>query len=233
MRVPSPGEVQVWQADVSAADAHAYALLSPDEQARADRFRRAPDRARFVASHAALRHVLARYVGIRPVDLRFGVAELGKPFLLALDGAPDLRFSLAHSGALALVAVAVGQEVGVDVEAERPLPDVLRLARRVAAPHEREALAACDADEQRRAFFRLWVAKEAVLKARGTGLHADARQVLLSSLSEGAVGLRSAGAPGQWTLRTLDTFEGYHAALASGGAIRSVVRQTAPSADTP
>ena len=233
MRVPSPGEVQVWQADVSAADAHAYALLSPDEQARADRFRRAPDRARFIASHAVLRRVLARYTPDEPADLRFGIAEQGKPFLLAPDGTPDLRFSLAHSGGLALVAVAAGQEVGVDVEAERPLPDVLRLARRVAAPHEHDALAACDADEQRRAFFRLWVAKEAVLKARGTGLHADARQVLLSSLSEGTVGLRSAGAPGVWTLRTLDTSAGYHAALASEGSIRSVLRQAAPPADTP
>ena len=228
-----PADVHVWQAEVGDAPPEAYAVLSADEQARADRFRRPADRTRFAASHAALRHILAAYLpdGPHPSALRFRVAEQGKPHLVVSSGAPDLRFSLAHSGGLALVAVALGREVGVDVELERALPDVLRLASRVAAAHEQEALRLLDERAQARAFFELWVAKEAVLKARGTGLHADPRQVLLDGLSSGTVRLRSDGLGdglsdgAAWALRLVEVREGYRAAVAVCGASCRVVRR--------
>ena len=143
------GTVHVWQADTATDPPDAAALLSPDEQARAARFRRPADRTRFAASHVALRHILAAYLSPeRPEHgagaLRFAVTAQGKPHLIRPASAPDLRFSLSHSGDLALIAITFGREVGVDVEAERPIPDVLRLAERVAAPHEREALRALD-----------------------------------------------------------------------------------------
>ena len=233
-RFEHPADVHVWQADVGDASPEAYAVLSPDEQARADRFCRPADRTRFAASHAALRQILAAYLpdGPHPSALRFRVAEQGKPQLVMPSGAPDLRFSLAHSGSLALVAVALGREVGVDVELERPLPDVLRLAGRVAAPHEQEALQRLDARARVRAFFQLWVAKEAVLKARSTGLHADPRRVLLDGLGTGAVRLRDAGLDGglgdsaAWALHPVDVQEGYRAAVVVCGTSCRVVRRT-------
>ena len=66
-------------------------------------------------SHQALRAILETVTGA-PVE--FAVAEKGKPYL---PGAPEVRFNLAHSHELALVAVALGVDVGVDIERLRPL----------------------------------------------------------------------------------------------------------------
>lgn len=92
----------------------------------------------------------------------------GKP---ALAGSPaPLRFSLSHSGELALVAVSAEREVGVDVEAIEPGRDVLALARRgldaAAASRVREA------SPERRvgAFYDAWVRREALAKCSGAGL---------------------------------------------------------------
>ncbi len=60
--------------------------------------------------------------------------------------------------------------VGVDVERVRPRPRALALARSRLHPKEADALAAVPDAERDEAFARLWTAKEAVLKARGTGL---------------------------------------------------------------
>jgi 4'-phosphopantetheinyl transferase len=157
-----PGELHVWRIDLARARVD-QAALSDEEQARAARFLLERDRRRFVASHAALRRILTRYLG--PVAPRFADGPHGKPFL---DGAA-LRFNLSHSGELALVAVADGREVGVDVEAVREL-DLAGMARVSFSPRERAALFALPPDERLPAFFRCWTRKEAHLKATGFGL---------------------------------------------------------------
>jgi phosphopantetheinyl transferase len=58
--------------DTLAADA---ALLSPDEQARADRLFFADDRREFVAAHALLRRTLSRVRACAPAAWRFGRAR--------------------------------------------------------------------------------------------------------------------------------------------------------------
>jgi 4'-phosphopantetheinyl transferase len=224
-----PCTVHVWQAAADQIPPGALDLLDADERARADRFRRPADCARFAASHAALRRVLARYTDAEPAALRFETLSQGKPVLVREAGAPDLRFSLSHSGRFALVAVGRGQEVGVDIEAERPLPDLLRLAERVASADERGLLARLDEPERSRAFFRLWVAKEAVLKAQGTGLHADPRRLPLRRLDTDHPEPDESSLRGTWALRMLDAPSGYRAALAAEAPLRQIARYLLPS----
>ena len=141
--------------------------LSPDERKRGRRFVSAEDGRRFVAARAALRCVLARYAGEPPERLGFSYGPRGKP-ALASGGA--LRFNLAHSGSLALVAVALGREVGIDVERVRANLEFERLSERFFSEAERTVFFGLREDLRRRAFFRCWVLKEAYLKARGDGL---------------------------------------------------------------
>lgn len=60
--------------------------------------------------------------------------------------------------------------MGVDVERLRPSPRGAAIARSRFDPREAAALEAVPEDGRDEAFLRLWTAKEAVLKARGTGL---------------------------------------------------------------
>jgi 4'-phosphopantetheinyl transferase len=164
-------EVHVWRVDIAGGTA-AVGLesLSAAERARADRFHFPADRDRFVASHVALRAILASYVDVALVALLFGESLHGKPFVAAPDAGRALRFSLSHSGDIAVVAVSRGHEVGVDVERVRPLDDLDGFAARYFSPAERDALGHVPSADRLCAFFEIWTLKEAYLKACGEGL---------------------------------------------------------------
>jgi 4'-phosphopantetheinyl transferase len=107
-------------------------------------------------------------VGADPRALGFAEGPNGKP---ALDtDAEGLRFNLSHSGDVALIAVALAREVGVDVELPRRAVDHVAIARRVLGDAKAQWLAALDPVDRAREFLRVWVRWEAVLKCRGTGI---------------------------------------------------------------
>lgn len=120
------------------------------------------DRRRRLCAAAALDACL-QTVGLRETDVTVATGEHGKPFLPAY---PDVHFSVSHSGNWAVCALDA-EAVGIDVERLRAVRYKALAARHFTA--EENAWLAAQADE-RRAFFRLWTAKESVLKAHGTGL---------------------------------------------------------------
>jgi len=157
------------------------------EEARAARFRTPLLASRYLAAHGALRAILARYTDAR---LDFALHEKGKPYL---PMTPEVRFNLSHSNDKALVAVALGIEVGVDVEKLRPMPEFAAVAERFFPPGAE--LPVDEAD-----FFRCWTRVEAVLKARGVGLYSS-----------------SSDPEGEWTVQAIDAGEGFAAAVAAEG----------------
>lgn len=115
----------------------------------------------------AVTAVLERYrrEGDPPAVL---VREQGRPRLEPGWG-EGVRFSISRAGALLLLAVARGRQVGVDVE-QLGRNRWLSLPGHVLDPAEQTALAELPPGARNDAFLRLWVRKEAVLKAAGTGL---------------------------------------------------------------
>jgi len=116
---------------------------------------------------AILRTLLARYLLVDPDALRFGREPKGRPFLLHAD-APDFNLSDTTGGCV--LAVTTRGRVGIDIERVDRSPPFARLAPRWFAPDEAAILRELDADRGRRAFLRLWTAKEASCKATGTGI---------------------------------------------------------------
>ena len=203
----------------SAADCEQWwRLLSSDERERAARLMRDADRDRYIVAHGALRRLLSAHCGIEPAALRFTASAAGKP---ALDGearASGLRFNLAHSADRAIVAIARGVEVGVDVEHARGDVDAIGLAERYFSRAERDALEATPPNRRRESFFRLWVAKEAVLKAHGSGLATPLDAFSIRFASECDAGIDAADGdvvPGEWRVRMLPTPDRWYAALCS------------------
>jgi 4'-phosphopantetheinyl transferase len=156
-------QVAVWHCDLSIPVSDH--LLSPDEQARAQRLRIPEKRQRFVAARTALRRVLADTTGQPAESLIFGYGPQGKPYLV---NAHACYFNLAHSEDTALIAVA-GGSVGIDLEHLRPLPSMVEMAQIAFSPQEQDALASLPDTERLSAFFRIWTRKEALMKARGEG----------------------------------------------------------------
>jgi 4'-phosphopantetheinyl transferase len=178
----APGEVHVWAIALDPPPATAAALgrlLSPDEQARAARFRFDEHRRRYAVGRGALRTLLGAYLGERPERLVFGYGPRGKP---ELPAAPELGFNLSNSEELALVGFLRGREIGVDVEYLKPMPDLAQIAERFFCAAETAKLLALPPEVHREAFFNCWTRKEAYLKAVGEGLAAplDSFEVTLA-----------------------------------------------------
>jgi len=233
----APGEVHAWRAwlDLSPEELGSLAAsLAEDERERAARFRLDRHRQRFVAAHGALRAILGLYLGCPAATLRFDHGPRGKPMLLDPAACLDLRFNLAHSSDLAVCVVALGADVGADVEAIRPLPDADKIAARFFSVREQAMLWELPAGEREKSFFLGWTRKEAYLKALGDGL--------ARPLSGFSVTLQP-GEPARlldvecqpheverWTLAALQPAPGYAAALAIEGPLRRLAQWSwAPS----
>ncbi len=117
----------------------------------------------------ATREILARHLGLDAHALLLHVTPTGKPVLDPRHGS-DLRFNLAHSGDVALVALRLGHDVGVDVERIRPDVDGAAVAAAVFPPELRLAWHSGLAAGRHEAFFDAWVRFEALAKAGGGGI---------------------------------------------------------------
>jgi 4'-phosphopantetheinyl transferase len=205
-------------------------ILDGDERARAARFVFPRDRRRYVAAHAALRLVLAHYLDVDPRMLRFERSTSGKP-RIASSMAGDHEINLTHSAERALVAVARGRAVGVDIEVHRPNVDIHALAHSVLSPAERHAFAALADADRGAAFFRAWARKESFVKATGEGLACPLQsfEVSLDEHVESALlaWRRVPAAAAHWTTVPLDVGRDAAAALTAAGPL--CVRDRAPS----
>jgi 4'-phosphopantetheinyl transferase len=153
----------------------AASLLDAEETARAARYVRPDQQARARASRALLRSCLAPLIGRAPDALHFAIGEHGKP---SLTGGPE--FSVSHSADRFLVAVSEHGELGVDVELPATPRNLDAAARWAFTSDEVAALDRLDEIIRKRAFLRVWTAKEAALKALGVGLQKPMRTLSLA-----------------------------------------------------
>ncbi|MDR0243963.1 MAG: 4'-phosphopantetheinyl transferase superfamily protein [Burkholderia sp.] len=147
----------------------AYAALGDDERARAARFMRHEDAVRSAATRAALRDVLGTALGIAPHAVAIVVDASGRPSLDRVHRA-SLDFNVSHAGDHALIAWAPAGRVGVDIEGCNRAADWRALTREVCAPAEVAYLDRMPLAARASEFMRVWSAKEALLKALGTGI---------------------------------------------------------------
>jgi 4'-phosphopantetheinyl transferase len=113
---------------------------------------------------------LGQYLDEKPRAIELTVDQNQKPQLAGKHAATGLHFNVSHSGNLALIAIAMGCEVGIDVEQLREIGHLEQIARRFFHPAESAAVLAAPAAIRSLAFLRCWTGKESVLKALGTGI---------------------------------------------------------------
>lgn len=225
VRALAKDEIHVWSFALGVQAALLSVTLSPDERTRAAAFHFARDRGHFIAAHGRLRQLLSNYVDVAPSLLRFDTNAYGKP-ALAASLAGDLRFNLSHSHGHALLAVARGCEVGVDLEQMRDEVDCAGIVASHFSPAERQAWAALPEVKRRAGFFHGWVRKEAYVKALGEGLshEANAYTVDLDPETPGKLVADTliSEAAEKWIVRALPAPAGFAAALAYAGPERCV-----------
>jgi 4'-phosphopantetheinyl transferase len=188
-------------------------MLDPDELNRAGRFHFEKHQRHFIVARGFLRSVVARYLETQPEALRFSYGAYGKP---ALASEHVLRFNLSHSHQVALLAVALDAELGVDVEHIRADFASEDIARRFFSRAEVETFNALPKEEQVAAFFRCWTRKEAYIKAIGKGLSQalDAFDVTLTADAQAELLRAEEDDVARWWMTDIDVGEGYAGALA-------------------
>lgn len=165
--------VHIWSAVLDLPQARTSELAevcSPEEHARARRFRSEQDKQRFLARRGILRTILSQYGAGPPRHQRFTSTRYGRPALEPLPDQPPLEFNTSHSQALFLCAVARTLTVGVDVEYVRAMRDAEQVAARFFAPGEYAAWRSLSGQDRLEGFFVCWTRKEAYIKATGEGL---------------------------------------------------------------
>lgn len=216
-------EVHVWQValDLPGPQLDAgWQLLDPPERERAQRYRFARDRSRFVAGRGQLRAMLARYLGGAPAEVAFSYTTYGKP-LLAGPGAAALHFNVAHSADRALIAICRSRPVGVDIEHIQPTIAAAGLAAAFFAPEEQAALQGLGSQAMIQTFFRLWACKEAYSKAHGQGLSLPLDRFAIALDPGPARLLYSCGdSEAAWQICELAAGADYVAALAVAGRLQ-------------
>jgi len=218
--------VHVWKIALDQPPEEFRAVLSTDERERASRFRVERGADRYTVARGALRIIVGRYTGTPPEALVFQYNGFGKPELAD----SNVCFNLSHSHDIALVAVARGRAVGVDVERIREQVMSERIAERFFAPAEARAIAALSHHQQARAFFICWTRKEAWIKARGEGLSIPLNSFEVT-VAPGEPARLVATRPDEeeaarWTLRELDCGPEFAAALAVAGKFGNEVYVT-------
>ena len=155
----------------------AAACLTDDEKSRAARFRFPKDATHWTACRAALRQILGREIELPAHDVPLVFSEFGKPTLAAPFD--SLHFNLSHCPDLALVAVGIDGPVGVDLEALERASQLPECENSFCHPEEILTLPT-EINLRASALLRIWTAKEAVLKALGTGLSHPPEQVRIT-----------------------------------------------------
>ena len=172
--------IDVWWIDVHdyRADADRLkTLLSPAEQARAQRFYHRTDRLDFTVIHGICRLILSRYLNQPPEAIRFVQEANGKPILFSPTS--RLHFNLTHSGSKALLAIG-SQPLGVDMEQMKSDLSFDELVPHFMSVQEQTRFANLNEAEKRNAFYLCWTRKEAYVKAIGQGLSYPVQQVTVS-----------------------------------------------------
>jgi len=199
------GAIEVVTAGLDAPPAALRGLsewLCDAEQRRAARFHFDRDRRRFVVARARLRELLGERLGMRPQALELVPDSNGKPALTPRLAASGWRFNMSHCDELALYAFSRGREVGIALEAIRPLAEADAIAERFFASGERLAYSAFTPSERPTGFLRIWTRKEALAKGLGAGLSAPLEK------------LDASAPPRGWSIESFSPQPGFIGALA-------------------
>jgi 4'-phosphopantetheinyl transferase len=173
--------VRVWFIDLDQQRAEPIQLscLSTSEHAKAARLKSSLDRRRYLASRIFTRRLLSTLTGIVPEDLEITTDKCGKPRLNLPSAVGRLSsetlfgFNISHSENFLGCAVALGVEVGIDIEVVNPDLDVLATSHACLDHLDVDQVRRASQNERSFVFYRLWTRREAFAKMLGHGVASD------------------------------------------------------------
>ena len=126
------------------------------------------DQKNSLASKAGICHFLSRFSGIDEKQIFLEKTKEGRPYWKNSFG---LDFNYSHTKNIWTVGFTNRGRIGVDIESLNQTRDFQGLAERFFSAKEAQLLAGITSPEKKQEIFlRMWTAKEALVKALGSGL---------------------------------------------------------------
>lgn len=144
---------------------------------RANRFFLYKDYSKFLITHAALRVLLGQKINLPPREIVFFYNQFGKPYLKN----HSFQFNLSYTNDFAFIGMHPSYSIGVDIESIQNNSALLKASKFVMYPSEEDLIASSTNPIE--CFYNLWCAKEALLKAMGTGFLIDTLPLLYNEPS--------------------------------------------------
>jgi 4'-phosphopantetheinyl transferase len=176
--VAATGRVDIWMANPDALmrAESCLTLLSVNDWTALNRIQDPSSRRSGIAARVLLRIGLSQAADhkVAPSDWRFGTTAHDKP--IVADGLPFIHFSVSHVDQLAVVAISLTLDIGVDVEcvdqnvSENVIAEFCHL-------DEHHSVGGLPRPQEIREFIRLWTLKEAYTKMIGLGHTLDFKAI--------------------------------------------------------
>lgn len=216
--LPQDGRAEVWLTDLSRLPLDA----GPSGLSRKERILKRRIQQKFL-----LRLLLGAYLQCPGKSVRLVRDDRGKPALSGEHANSGLSFNVSHAGAWLAVAVGRDAALGVDIESERRLPRAVSMARRFFSADEADWLQRQDEPFLSRHFLQQWTGREALVKARGSGLAGALGRIELGWQPATIRRLPEEWPePARWSLLPLDLPDGLvgHVAAEQSTLATSIVR---------
>jgi 4'-phosphopantetheinyl transferase len=153
--------------------------LSSRDLARCLSFKQNADRWRFVAARRLVSKTLDRMVG---PGWSIHITANGRPYAVTTSGS-SIDFNIAHASCYAIIAATREGHVGIDIEPVSAFADFEDIVEFYLAPPEAVRFWQAPPSERQALAAQIWVSKEAILKAEGSGLMRDPRGLVLSQVA--------------------------------------------------
>ncbi|RJR20214.1 MAG: 4'-phosphopantetheinyl transferase superfamily protein [Desulfobacteraceae bacterium] len=162
-------------------------ILSQGELSKLQSAKNPSRRVTYTIGRGILRMILERYTGINPSNLDLYYGPSGKPALSKEKNCRTHSFSLSHSGEWLIIAIGMLIDLGIDVEFKKKSLRALDLSERFFSRCEALMVKNAEVDRRTEVFYRIWVRKEACLKALGIGLVQGIKDVRVCSLESPSI----------------------------------------------
>lgn len=163
-------EVHIWviRLDLDYDHKNYQKHLNEIEKQTADNMQAQKIKKNHVVCHFATHEILSRYLNIALDSIPFTYSKFFKPFLLQNE--KQVEFNLTHSSSIALLGVTKKFRIGIDIEKIKPIDNREDVEKLVFTNKERLWIAQQQIDQDEK-FYRLWTAKESLIKGIGEGFY--------------------------------------------------------------
>ena len=222
-------ELHIWRTKISENTKYLndyWSLLTQYEQIQAKSFYFIKDRNRYIVTRAILRKLLKGYLGsVQSKNILFEQTKYGKPYLHHSMNITNIKFNLSHSNDCIVYVFSKNIDVGIDIEYINKDLIIDDIVEHCCSNQEQIELQKLFNDNKYAYFYKLWVIKEALVKAMGLGLSFDLRQMHINFAENKLINAINVIDSSKlcWTLDMFSTYNGYYSAFAAKNPIKRVI----------